>query len=372
MSYRNFAIGAALCLLGAAAQAQWASISSVAAKMESSENGGDAVVIDFELKGEDISSNAPVYIFVRYTRDGSNWQLLPQKFLRGNAGLLATAGRKRCVWWGAANMGVTSVEKMKFAVRGIAMARVPAGKFTMKCVPGATQDLSKGMVDTADLPTFAIARCETTIGMYVDYLNEVAKTGAGYHEKMANTDRCGIEKTDTGFKAAAGRENYPVTYVAWYDAVAFLEWCGLRLPTEAEWIKSYRGGLYLDGDESKKVANPLPERKYPWGNESPESGGVFRCNCDGDGDGFPYTAPVGSFAKYPSPYGVNDLAGNASEWTLDWYSTSYHAGIDGFRVLHGGSWMDASTACDATTGATSLPLKENGIIGFRAVMENCP
>ena len=174
--------------------------------------------------------------------------------------------------------------------------------------------------------------------------------------------RVGIERTkEGGFRALEGRSLHPICYVSWYDAASFLDWCGLRLPTEAEWEKSFRGGLFFDGDESKKAMNSLPERRFPWGNEAPDQDGVFRCNADGDQDGHPYTAPVGSFAKFASPYGVNDLSGNVNEWTLDWYKTTHHAGLDGFRMVRGGSWMDLPDGVDVISGATSLPNLESGI-----------
>ncbi|MCK5372409.1 MAG: SUMF1/EgtB/PvdO family nonheme iron enzyme, partial [Cyclobacteriaceae bacterium] len=75
----------------------------------------------------------------------------------------------------------------------------------------------------------------------------------------------------------------------------------------------------------------------------------------------------GSFSKYDSPYGVSDLAGNVAEWTLDWYTTTFHVGIDGFRMVRGGSRMDLPFACDAVSGATQFPIKESNIIGFRGV-----
>ena len=142
----------------------------------------------------------------------------------------------------------------------------------------------------------------------------------------------------------------------------------LRLPTEAEWEKAFRGGLFLDGDQAKKVKNPKPERRYPWGDEDPDQDGVFRCNYDGGDDGFDYTSPVASFAKFASPYGINDLSGNVTEWTLDWYKTSHHAGLDGFRMVRGGSWMDLVDGVDGISGATSLPNHESSIMGFRGAL----
>ena len=160
---------------------------------------------------------------------------------------------------------------------------------------------------------------------------------------MANIRRGGISNRDSAgqiiYKAIPGRENYPITYVSWYDAYAFLDWCGLTLPTEVMWEKAFVGGLYLDGDETRLVPNPNPKRNYPWGNEAPNDGGVFRCNSDGDEDGFSNQAPIGTFSNFQSPYGINDLAGNVSEWTLDWYTTTYHVGLDGFRMVRGGSWL---------------------------------
>ena len=43
------------------------------------------------------------------------------------------------------------------------------------------------------------------------------------------------------------------------------------------------------------------------------------------------------------------------------------AGLDGFRMVRGGSWMAVPEGCDAVTGATQLPLQESSIMGFRGV-----
>ena len=352
------------------ASGRWLATENVKVKLEPTEMGGPKIVVEYDLEDPNVTPESPAYVFLRYSQDfGDTWQPVPMDALRGNGfDLVEKSGHKEVFWWGTDQTAVADLGQMEIRVRAIALAKVPAGKVALKSLPGGGRDESKKSPPSADLPLYHIAKYETTVAMYADYLNEVGGQGAGWNERMARADRCGIvQESNHTYTVAPGREDYPVTYVSWYDAVGFLRWCGLRLPTEAEWEKTVRGGFYLDGDETKAKPNPLPERAYPWGNEAPDANGVYRCNFDGDADGFERLAPVGQFAKFASPYGVCDLAGNVAEWTLDWYSTSYHAGLDGFRMSRGGSWMAVPEGCDAITGATQLPLKESSIMGFRGV-----
>jgi formylglycine-generating enzyme required for sulfatase activity len=351
--------------------AQWLPITGATAKLENSEMGGPFFKIEYELGVKDLSPAAPAYVFVRF-RENANaaWKLIPQQALRGDHDIVESGGKKKMLWWGLSSLGLTNAPSLEVRVRGLRMVRVPGGAFKMKIVPGGGYDESKTQVENATLPTFWMAKNETTVGMYADFLNETGKGGSGWHKHMAKVERCGIIRADNDtYTVAPGREKFPINYVTWYDATAFLDWCGLRLPTEAEWEKTLRGGLFLDGDETKKVPNPKPERKYPWGDEAPDAGGAWRCNGDGDADGFAELAPVGTFEKFASPYGASDIVGNAAEWTLDWYVTSFHAGLDGYRMIRGGSFMDPSAACDAITGATMLPVKRSSIAGFRALRD---
>jgi len=363
-------------LWAASASGGWLKIENVQVVDEVTELGGTRVTIRYDLAAEGISAERPAYVFVRYSPDaGKTWLPLPMEGLGGNGfDIVESGGPKQVVWWGTKETDFEDATLVDVAVRGIAMARVPGGKFVMKGVPGGGRDETGKSQKAKDaLPEFRMARHEVTVGMYVDYLNEVGGEGVGYNERMSNAERCGIAREGVRYSALPGREEYPVTYVSWYDAMRFLRWCGLRLPTEAEWEKAYRGGVHLDGDASAKAPNPNPGRRYPWGDEAPADGGKHRCNCDGEEDGFGGTAPVGSFSAFDSPYGISDLAGNVAEWTLDWYSTQYHVGLDGFRVVRGGSWMEVPQGCDAVTLATQLPMKENSIMGFRGVrpMNGC-
>ena len=351
-------------------QGKWLQISNVKVGTEPTELGGPKIIIEYDLNEPNVTPACPAYVFVRHSTDfGTTWQLLGTDFLRGNgSGIVDKPGHKQIVWWGTAETSFADLSQVEVRVRGMRMIRVPGGRFVMKSIPGGGYDESKSAESSTELPLFYIAKYETTVGMYADYLNETGGEGAGWNQRMTSGERCGIiRNNDHTYSVKPCRENHPVTYVSWYDAMNFLRWCGLRLPAEAEWEKALRGGIYLDGDEMKKEPNPDPERRYPWGDEAPNAGSTYRCNYDGEDDGFAYTAPVGSFEKFNSPYGVCDMAGNVAEWTLDWYSTSYHVGLDGFRMVRGGSWMAVPAACDAITGATQLPLKESSIMGFRGV-----
>jgi formylglycine-generating enzyme required for sulfatase activity len=362
---------------------RWIEITNKKVTQEPTELGGPRIVIEYDINDKEISKDCPAYVFIRYSTDsGSTWEFLSMEHLRGNGyGFVGSSGHKKIIWWGtsetnfkilgsASEMRIADFTQLRFQVRGMKMLRVPAGEFKMKSLPGGGYDESASQESVSKLSLFYIAKYETTVSMYADYLDEIGRGGAGWNKRMSNSNRCGIIQNGVSpaftYSVTPGRENYPVTYVSWYDAAAFLRWCGLRLPSEAEWEKALRGGIYLDGDKTKQLKNPLPGRKYPWGNESPNAKGAYRCNYDGEDDGFRYTAPVGSFSKFNCPYGACDMAGNVAEWTLDWYSTSYHVGLDGFRMVRGGSWMAVPSACDAITGATQLPLKESSIMGFRA------
>ncbi|MBO9667331.1 MAG: formylglycine-generating enzyme family protein [Bdellovibrio sp.] len=107
-----------------------------------------------------------------------------------------------------------------------------------------------------------------------------------------------------------GKGHYPVVHVAYEDAVAYAQWIGKRLPTEAEWEFAARGGL--------------EEKIYPWGDEL-RPDGKFMANTwqghfpdrDLGEDGFKGIAPVASFP--PNGYGLYDMSGNVWQWVADWY-----------------------------------------------------
>lgn len=187
------------------------------------------------------------------------------------------------------------------------MVGIPAGPFFRGCSNGfsgiidekcAPSEMPAGIVGTK---AFFIDRNEVTVSRYT----RCVKAG-GCPEPL------GVGECNFG---VSGRDMYPINCVTWADADRFCRWEGRRLPTEAEWEKAARG---TDG------------RRYPWGNDEPDAGGLYRANY-GEGltsilwmrDTWEYDGPVGSFSAWPSPYGCNDMAGNVAEWVHDWWAPSY-------------------------------------------------
>ncbi|MDX1767259.1 MAG: formylglycine-generating enzyme family protein [Arenibacter troitsensis] len=111
-----------------------------------------------------------------------------------------------------------------------------------------------------------------------------------------------------------GKDNEPVVQVAYEDALAYCEWAGRRLPTEAEWERAARGNksesIYFWGDDD----SILSQMANTWEGEFPVT--------NNKADGYEQRAKVKSYP--PNDFGLYDMAGNVWEWTSDWYNTNYY------------------------------------------------
>jgi formylglycine-generating enzyme required for sulfatase activity len=188
------------------------------------------------------------------------------------------------------------------------MALIPAGPFLMGGAFDEERPRHRIMLDA-----YWIDQFEVTNGRYAEFLRA---TGAPEPQYWNKSDR---------FHSGEKYPRHPIVGISWFEAKAYCEWKGKRLPTEAEWEKAARGGR--EGFA------------FPWG-DTPDHA---RANYEGQG-----TLPVGSFL--PNDYGLFDMSGNVWEWVADWFDQNFYekspevnptgpsAGKE--KVLRGGSYAD--------------------------------
>jgi sulfatase modifying factor 1 len=233
----------------------------------------------------------------------------------------------------------------KESTDGSTMILIPAGSFQM----GGSEEEVAGQPDsqlltyhaerpirTVTLDAFYIDKHEITNAQYAEFL-EAAQGSSQWDHPDQPTDRGHEQRYLTDDLRGADQ---PAVGINWFDAYAYCQWAGKRLPTEAEWEYAARGA------EGRRV--------YPWGDAAPDADGIWWANyrpvSGPASDGHRHTAPVGSYPDGVSPFGVMDMAGNAEEWVQDWYSVNYYRHTaegatnptgpltGGKRVIKGGSY----------------------------------
>jgi formylglycine-generating enzyme required for sulfatase activity/tRNA A-37 threonylcarbamoyl transferase component Bud32 len=195
------------------------------------------------------------------------------------------------------------------------------------------------------LDPFELAPHEVTNAEFASFVEErdyVTTAEERGHSYLGSIAKAGLTwRTPEGPGSSyQDRRAHPVVHVSWYDAAAYCEARGGRLPSEDEWEFAARGA---------------GSRTFPWGAEWEETRANWHRSADSG------TRPVQSFPQGSTPEGLHDLAGSVWEWT----ATS--AGEDGY--LKGGSWQETNPAnLRAAVRMMDARDSSGADIGFRCVV----
>jgi len=164
--------------------------------------------------------------------------------------------------------------------------------------------------------------------------------------------------------SSGANEARPINCVNWYQSAAFCIWDGGFLPSEAEWNYAAAGGS--------------AQRTYPWGAAVPGANAslaVYGCYFPGPGgscSGVTNIAPVGSVTAGNGLYGHADLAGNVSEWNLDWNATyatqcnnCANQTVASGRVMRGGLFYSGASGLLSSYRYGYAPDDRSNGIGLR-------
>jgi formylglycine-generating enzyme required for sulfatase activity len=223
------------------------------------------------------------------------------------------------------------------------MVLIPGGEFVM----GMEGDVDDNAAHKVEIGSFHIDKHEVTNAEYLEYCKA---TDARLPEFWGNE----------GFNSGPDFPNHPVVGVSWQEAKDYAEWCGKRLPTEAEWECAARGGLI--------------DKPYPNGDELGAESANFTQSKIGK------TVEVGSYPA--NGYGLYDMAGNVAEWVEDWYDADYYKNSPTrnpkgpetgkfrvFRVFRGGGWH-SGPYCNRVVHRNGLPSNFRDFnLGFRCAKD---
>ena len=273
---------------------------------------------------------------------------------------------------------VTEIPKTIIGQDGADMVLITAGEFQMGSNDG---EANEQPVRTVDVDAFYMDKYEVTNAQYKKFVDANPQW-----RKDSIADRFhngSYLKTWSGNNYPSGEADHPVVSVSWYAAMAYSKWAGKRLPTEAEWEKAARGGLF--------------GKKYPWGNTIDARNTNYNRNVGG-------TKVVGSYGA--NGYGLYDMAGNVWEWCLDVYDRDFYlhsprenpvsgsprenrvfgvsprenrvfgggsiqsildnySNNESSRVLRGGSWGNGASNVRCANRNSTAPAVTNSYIGFR-------
>lgn len=257
---------------------------------------------------------------------------------------------------------------------------VPGGVFRLGAEPDAPFVFDdEKWAHPVEVESFRIARAPVTNVEFAAFVEDRGYTRRELWSRQGWLWRCRAGAAHPAYWLRDGRgwrrrhfdrlvplePHAPVVHVNWYEAEAYCNWAGRRLPTEAEWEMAAAAEPAADGGISTR------KRRYPWGDALPTP---QQANLDAAYGG---CADAAAFPAGDSAFGCRQMLGNVWEWAassfypypgyvVDAPYREYSAPWFGYRkVLKGGAWATRARLATNTYRNFFLPHRRDIFAGFR-------
>ncbi|MFQ5683701.1 MAG: selenoneine synthase SenA [Candidatus Binatia bacterium] len=258
---------------------------------------------------------------------------------------------------------------------------IPGGMFQLGATPDAPFVFdNEKWAHPVEVRPFRIARAPVTNAQFAEFVEDrgYLRRELWSHQGWVWRGKQGVEHPIYWTREGSGwlrrhfdkllplEEHHPVIHVTWYEAEAYCNWAGRRLPSEEEWeiAASAEPARHGNGVTGRK-------KRYPWGDDPPTPD---RANLDSRYLG---CVDVGAFSSGDSAFGCRQMVGNVWEWTasaffpfpgyiVDFPYREYSAPWFGYRkVLRGGAWATRSRLAWITYRNFFQPYRWDIFAGFR-------
>lgn len=230
------------------------------------------------------------------------------------------------------------------------MVPIPGGKFKMGSPENeAGRNPDEGPQKEVTVSPFWMGKHEVTWNEFLLFMYHEEEKRVRATKQIPADAEANVKESDATthptppyveMSFGMGTDGFPAISMTQHAANKYCQWLSARtghfyrLPTEAEWEYAARAGTtttYFWGDDASKIGD------YAWWGKNSD---------------FKYQK-VGK--KKPNPWGLYDIVGNVTEWTLDQYDAGYYAKMSAENpwnkatqpyphVARGGSWDDDNAA----------------------------
>jgi len=331
----------------------FANSAPVVSNVTAAQQPGNSKLVDIYYDLADADGDSCTVWVVISDSNGLSW-FVPAITCTGAVGAGIAPGSNKHIIWDAGRDVPGKIGNFKARVyaddgKGDPMVLVPAGSYK--------EDGGSNWIFVA---SYMIGKYEVTNSQYAAFLNDADPTSQHWVTTM-EIGRSGTSGSYS-YTPVEGKEQYPVRYTSYPNAVAFCQWKSQRtglnyhLPDKYHWQKaaawdSVQQKFWTYGFQNATI-------DCNWCNYNSCKGGPIQVGY--------YNGVNPGTNNAVSFYGCYDMSGNVWEWTTESYNNGY--GYI-FHYNRGGAWGDGAATCAATSRDAPINDSRKENTGFRFVLD---